>query len=105
MQFQKNDTPDFSNAETRQEFVQSAHDSKTLMQKELDVNQAEQILLDKRLRMMKSFMNDLPSSDPQYSMLALQIQMDQLEINELKVGETILIQKLTKGPSRNKFPI
>ena len=96
MPFQKKETPDFSNSETSQEFVQEAHDNKALMQKELDVNHAEQVLLDKRIRMMKSFMNDLPSSDPQYSMLAAQIQMDGLEISELKVRETLLTQKLSE---------
>ncbi|MBX7067357.1 MAG: hypothetical protein K1X28_09010 [Parachlamydiales bacterium] len=94
--FSKKDAPDFSKPEVQQTFVHQTHDSKELMQKELDVNQEEQILLDKRIRMMKTFINDLPSSDPQYSMLAVQIQMDQLELDELKVRETFLIQKLSE---------
>lgn len=95
-QFPKKEVPDFSKAEVQQAFVQETHDSKSLMQKELDVNKAEQILLDQRIRMMKSFINDLPSSDPQYSMLIGQVQMDQIESDELKVREILLIQKLSE---------
>ncbi len=94
--FPKKEAPDFSKIDVQQSFVQQTHDSKELMQKELDVNQEEQILLDKRIRMMKTFLNDLPSSDPQYSMLAVQIQMDQVEMDELKVRETFLVQKLSE---------
>lgn len=94
--FPKKETPDFSKAEVQQAFVQETHDGKSLMQKELDVNQQEQILLAKRIQMMKSFINDLPSSDPQYSMLLTQIHMDQVEIDELKVRETLLHQRLSE---------
>lgn len=94
--FPKKETPDFSKAEVQQAFVQDTRDGKSLMQKELDVNQQEQILLAKRIQMMKSFINDLPSSDPQYSMLLTQIHMDQVEIDELKIRETLLIQRLSE---------
>ncbi len=94
----KEEAPDFSKAAVQQAFVQSASDSKSLMQKELDVNQAEQVLLTQRIQLTKSFINDLPSSDPQYAMLLTQLQMDQVEIDELKVRETLLIQKLFTGP-------
>ncbi len=92
----KENAPDFSKPDVRQSFVQDAHDSKALMQKELSVNQAEQVLLNQRLQMMKGFTNELPSSDPQYSMLLAQIQMDQVELDELKTRETLLIQKLSE---------
>jgi hypothetical protein len=93
--FPKKENPDFSKAEAQQAYVQEAVDGKSLMQKELDVNQQEQILLTKRIQMMKSFINDLPSSDPQYNMLLTQIHMDQIEIDELKVREALLIQHLS----------
>lgn len=81
--------------EEQQAFVHSEN-SKVLLQKELDVNQAEQTLLRERMRTMKPLINDLPSSDPQYSPLVLQLQMDQIELDELKVRESILIQKLSQ---------
>ncbi len=90
-------TPNFSNPSIQQSFVQDTHDSKTLMQKELDVNQTEQILLQKRVQMMKEFINDLPASDPQYSMMIAQLQMDQIEMDELKTREAFLVQKLSEA--------
>lgn len=92
----KEEAPDFSKPIVQQSFIEDTHDSKALMQKELDVNQAEQVLLDKRIRLMKTLINDLPSSDPQYSMLLMQVQMDQVEMDELKMRETLLIQKLSE---------
>lgn len=68
--------------------------SKELLQKELDVNKAEQLLLQKRIATMKSLLNDLPSSDPHYSMMAIQIQMDQVEIDELKYRASLISQQL-----------
>lgn len=96
----KENTSDFSNPNIQQEYVQSAEDSKALMQKELDVNQAEQNLLKKRIALMKTFINDLPSSDPQYSMLVMQVEMDQVEMDELKNREILLMQKLSDSLHR-----
>lgn len=94
--FPKNEgAPDFSNPAAQQSYVQNTHDDKNLMQKELDVNQAEQNLLEKRMELIRQFINDLPSSDPQYSMLLTQLHMDQIELDELKVRATLLVQKLT----------
>ncbi len=95
--FPEKDPSNLSSPEAKQAFVQNNESSKALIQKELDVNRAEQVLLNRRIELMKSFINDLPSSDPQYSMLASQVQMDQLEIDELKVREALFIQKLSEA--------
>jgi len=94
--FPSKDNANLSNPAAAQAFVQEARDAHTLMQKELHVNQAEQTLLGKRISMMKEFMNDLPASDPQYSMLITAIQMDQIELDELKARELTLNQRLEK---------
>lgn len=75
-------------------FIQETKNSKALFQKELDVNQAEQNLLVKRIDLMKSSINELSADDPQYSMLIAQLQMDRLELDELKRRESLLIEKL-----------
>lgn len=93
----RNKASDFSKPEVQQAFTEDAKSSKSLLQKELDVNQAEQILLRQRIELMKSFLNDIPSSDPHYSMFAAQMRMDQIEIDELKVRELSLSEKLTEG--------
>jgi hypothetical protein len=92
----KENAPNFADPLIRQAYAQDTHSSKELMQKELDVNQAEQILLKKRIELMKSFVNDLPASDPQYSMMLIQVQMDLVEMDELKTRATLLTQKLTE---------
>ena len=92
-------SPDFSKPQNQQAFVQDAQDAVSLLQKEITVNQAEQNLLDQRIRLMKEFVKDLPASDPQYSMILTQIQMDQIEVDELKrrersIAEQIYLRKM-----------
>lgn len=95
-QFPNKDPSNLSNPAAAQAFVHEARDARTLMQKELTVNHAEQALLEKRILMMKDFINQLPASDPQYSMLITAIQMDQIELDELKNRELTLNQRLEK---------
>ncbi|HSX38289.1 MAG TPA: hypothetical protein VLE95_05605 [Chlamydiales bacterium] len=92
--FKKYDTPDLSDPMMRRIFIEDAHSGIELMRKELSVNQMEQSLVTKRLEMMQTFANDLPSSDPHYSMLLAQIQMDLVELNELKLRESSLSSRL-----------
>ena len=94
--YKKPETPDYRNLAAQQAFIEETKTNKELMQKELNVNQAEQGLLGKRVRMMKEFLNELPARDPQYSMLSVQIQMDQIEIDELKMRESLLSQKISE---------
>jgi hypothetical protein len=75
-------------------FVHDVKDAKSLLQKELTVNHSEQILLQKRMQLMREFINDLPSSDPQYSMIATAIEMDQIELDELKCRSGAILQKM-----------
>ncbi len=67
---------------------------KELLQQEFDVNLAEQGLLEKRIATMKTLLNEVPSSDPQYSQMAIQIQMDQIELDELKYRASFISKQL-----------
>ena len=96
--FSEEESSDFSKPAIQQSFIQNTSDSKSLMQKELDVNQAEQTLLTQRIQLATSLLNDLPSSDPQYFMLLTQVQMDQIELDELKIRALLLSQKLEDMP-------
>jgi len=94
--FQNNENNrNFSDPLVRHAYVEDTQNCKALWQKELDVNKGEQQLLSKRISLMKSFVNDLPSSDPQYHMLCSQIKMDQVELDELQFRENLLIQKIS----------
>ncbi len=88
-QFPNKENPKDPNA-----FSPNIKRSKELIQKELDINRAEQNLLTKRIALMQSLCNDLPDYDPHYSMMRTQIKMDQIELDELKVREAAMISQL-----------
>ena len=94
--FKRAETPDFENPQVRQNFADSTESTEELLKKEIEVNQTQQLLLQKRIDMSTSFADDLPASDPQYSMCLRTIQMDRIELDELKARERILVQKLTE---------
>jgi hypothetical protein len=70
---------------------------KQIVQQELNVNQAEQNLLLKRIDLMNSLINEIPSSDPHYTMMVTQVKMDQIELEELKVRAELLKNKLIEN--------
>jgi hypothetical protein len=92
--FKKPETPDLATPAAQRSYIEEAHSAAELLQKELEINQMEQTLLQKRIQMMQSFVNDLPSSDPQYSMLLAQLQMDRLELDELRLREQSIAERL-----------
>ena len=77
-----------------QAFIFENPDATSLLQKELQVNHTEQLLLKKRMQLMQEFMNDLPSYDPQYSMIAVAIEADKIELDELQVRASSILQKI-----------
>jgi hypothetical protein len=90
----REDDLNFSNHSEREAFAKNTENRKDLLQKEISVNIAEQNLLKKRVELMSAFLNDLPSSDPDYSMMAIQIKMDLIEIDELKAREEFLRKQI-----------
>lgn len=94
--FKKYQPPDFKDPAVQKAFIEEVKQGKELLQKELDINASQQNLLKKRIAMMKDFLNLLPASDPQYSVLRLQLQMDQIELDELISRALILKTTLSK---------
>jgi hypothetical protein len=80
-----------------QAYVQETKDQHHLLEKELILITTEQNLLEQRIKTMKSFANDLPTYDPQYSMILTTIKMDQIELDELAIRKTSLLQKLERS--------
>jgi len=91
------------NTSNPESFVESTKTSKELLQKELNVNKAEQVLLGKRIILMQELAKDLPPSDPRQSEIILAIQMDQVELDELKMRESILSKKLQELENFRNF--
>lgn len=91
----KEPSPNFSDQTFQNQYVEDTKSGKELLQKELDVNQAEQELLKKRVSLMRDFLNDIPSSDPQYGMISTSLQMDLVELDELKARQEQLINRLS----------
>jgi len=75
-------------------YVHDIQDERHLLQKELLLIQMEQTLLDQRIETMKSFINDLPAYDPQYSMILTTIKMDQIELDELAARKLTILSKM-----------
>lgn len=92
--FQKKQLPDLSNPQNQQSYVNTARDPKSLLQKEIDINRAEQNLIKKRIDLLKSTINDIPSFSPQYASMLPQLEMDQIELDELKIREAEIIQEI-----------
>lgn len=90
--YKKPADPSFQNVNDQNRFTQDTKSGKDLMIKELTVNRENQNLLEKRIAIMTEELNNIPSSDPQYSMMAIQIQMDKIELDELKIREKNLLQ-------------
>jgi len=91
----KQDSSPLSSPEEQRAFVQDATDAIGLLRKEIMVNKAEQGLLGQRIRLMKDYVNDFSAAkDPHYSMLMAQIQMDQIELDELKRREVSIVEQI-----------
>lgn len=68
---------------------------KLLMQQELDVNLEQQVLVNQRINLIKDSFKEIPNTDPEYSILFTQLEMDQVELDELKNRE-IELENLIK---------
>ena len=79
-----------------QAYIYDTKDERHLLQKELVLIQTEQTLLEQRIQLMKSFASDLPTYDPQYSMLLTTIKMDQIELDELASRKLSLLHKIER---------
>lgn len=67
-----------------------------LLHKELDVNREEQNLINQRIDTVKEFILELPATDPQYGIVHAQLRMDQVELDELRFQEEVLLDQINK---------
>lgn len=67
-----------------------------LLKQEIDVNIQEQILVNKRISLIKDTFKTMPSTEPEYAILLTQLEMDQIQLDELKSRENLLKTNLQK---------
>lgn len=67
-----------------------------LLRQEIEVNLQEQILVNKRINLIKETFKNISNTDPDYAVLLTQLEMDQIQLDELKSRENILKSKLQK---------
>ena len=65
-----------------------------LLKQEIDVNFQEQVLVNKRISLIKETFETLPNTDPEYAIFLTQLEMDQIQLDELKFRENALNSRL-----------
>lgn len=65
-----------------------------LLKQEIDVNMQEQVLVNKRITLIKDTFKTIPNTDPEYAILLTQLEMDQIQLDELKYRENSLKSSL-----------
>ncbi|NGX56347.1 MAG: hypothetical protein K1060chlam5_00585 [Candidatus Anoxychlamydiales bacterium] len=58
-----------------------------LLKKDLEVNIQEQVIVNKRIMLLKESMQEIPNTNPDYVILITQHKMDLIELDELKSRE------------------
>ncbi|NGX63300.1 MAG: hypothetical protein KR126chlam6_00708 [Candidatus Anoxychlamydiales bacterium] len=76
------------------DFTINSLDEKTrkanLLKEELEVNFQEQILVNKRISLIKETFKTMPNTESDYAILLTQVEMDQIQLDELKYRENEL---------------
>lgn len=88
---------DLSKQQDQIAYVEKTYNAAELIHKELDVNHVEQELLQERIKTAKNLLNEFSSDDPNYSNLQMQAKMDQIELDEKKIREQLLVETLEKA--------
>lgn len=67
-----------------------------LLKQELDVNLQEQVLVNKRIELIKDSFKTIMSTEPEYAIFLTQLEMDQIQLDELKAREFELKSNIQK---------
>jgi hypothetical protein len=65
-----------------------------LLKQELDVNLQQQAIVNKKLNLIKEVLKNLPNTTPEYAILLTQLEMEQIDLDELKYREEELKSKI-----------
>ena len=65
-----------------------------LLKQELDVNLQEQVIISKKINLIKDLFQKISTTNPQYSILVQQLEMNQIELDEFKYREDEIKSKI-----------
>lgn len=85
--FKRNEDPSIASLQYQNQFIEEAKTPKDLVQKELTVNKLYQQEIQKRIHILKESIQKLPHHDPNISFFMTQLEMDRIELDELKIRE------------------
>lgn len=85
--FKKNEDPSISNLQYQNRLIQETKTPKELVQQELTVNKIYQQEIQKRICILKESIKNLPRHHPNITFLMAQLEMDRIELDELKIRE------------------
>lgn len=96
--------PQSNNKSFERSFVHDITTEEALIQKELLLIDSEESLLKQRIQVMKDFIKELPSKDPQYGMMEVAIDMDLIELDEYAAKRLLLLDRLDniKHPDKKR---
>ena len=81
---------------SKENYISEIDTAKNLLHKEVDVNLQQQLILKKKIAQTKDFLAASNSSDPKYGLYKTQMEMNQIELDELKNQEDHLREKIEK---------
>ncbi|MFA6119262.1 MAG: hypothetical protein WCT85_07240 [Parachlamydiales bacterium] len=71
-----------------------------LLKQELDVNLQLQVIVKKRIELLKDSFLQIPNTAPEYALLLTQQEQDMIELDELKYREGLITELLSKYKSK-----
>lgn len=84
------------------EYVSDIGSAKELLQKEIDVNHEEQVVLKSKIDEIKNLLTSMTERDPQAPVYKTQLEMSEIELDELVNQERELVEKLRKLEEKEK---
>jgi hypothetical protein len=56
-----------------------------ILKNDLEVNAEEQVIINKKLMILQDTINETPNTDPSFALIQTQINMNKIELDEIKI--------------------
>jgi hypothetical protein len=74
--------------------LSSKNNKLDILRKDLEVNTEEQVIINKKLMILQDTINETANTDPSYALIQTQINMNQIELDEIKIRAEDLKKQL-----------